>query len=34
MQVSGQIHAPASLLRRKQLPVPTGQEAERAPEPI
>jgi hypothetical protein len=34
MEVSGQLHAPAALPPGKQPPVPTGKEAEWAPEPF
>jgi hypothetical protein len=34
MEVSGQLHAPAALLSRKHLPVPTVQEAEYTPAPV
>jgi hypothetical protein len=33
MEMSGQLHAPASLLSRKESLVPIGQEAWWAPEP-
>jgi hypothetical protein len=33
MEVSGQIHAPATVPPRKELPVPIGHDAWRAPEP-
>jgi hypothetical protein len=34
MEVSGQVHAPAALPKRKELPVPIGYEAGWAPEPV
>jgi hypothetical protein len=34
MEVGGQLHAPAALRPAKQTPVPIGQEAEWAPDPV
>jgi hypothetical protein len=34
MEVSGQLHEPAALFTVKVTPVPTGQEAGRAPQPV
>jgi hypothetical protein len=34
MKVSGQLHAPAALLPGKEPPIPMGEEAVWAPEPI
>jgi len=34
VEVSGQLHAPATLAPGKELLVPTGQEAERTPEMV
>jgi hypothetical protein len=34
MEVSGQLHAPAALHSEKETPVPIGQEAGWAPEPV
>jgi hypothetical protein len=34
MEVSGQFHTPAALPPEKQHPLPTGQEAGWAPEPV
>jgi hypothetical protein len=34
MEVSGQLHASVALLLRKEAPVPIGQEAVWAPEPV
>jgi hypothetical protein len=34
MEVSGQLHAPAVLTPGKEHPVPIGEEAEWAPEPV
>jgi hypothetical protein len=34
MEVSGELHAPVALPMEKELPVPIGQEAGWAPEPV